>query len=111
MAFNTVGGLLRFVSPFQLRLNSDNSDRPFLQERLVRTYVSAERSTATLIFTEGNPIQSKMKIEGRNAVLHKVSTIWTSTGLGGNHPIRKYIQRNILARSRDHCCSENATLH
>jgi len=34
MAFNTVGVLLRFVSLFQLRLNSDNSDRPFLHENL-----------------------------------------------------------------------------
>jgi hypothetical protein len=35
MAFNTVGGgLLRFVRPFQLRLNSDNSERPFLHREL-----------------------------------------------------------------------------
>lgn len=50
--------------------------------------MSAESSPATPIFTEGNLIQSKMKKEGRNRVLHQVSTTWTSTGLGGNHITR-----------------------
>jgi hypothetical protein len=81
MAFNTVGCLLPFVSPFQLRLNSDNSERPFLHEDLSVLTCLLNCPPATQIFTEGKLIQSKMKKEGRNTVYVKVTLSGLLPGL------------------------------